>query len=117
MKLLQLTSDNHNFKTLNFNSTLNIVAGLQLTDEEKKTINSIGKSLSLTLVQLMFGGKLDTKNPKEKKLKDFLSTYGTFYLTFTHKNNEYEIKKDFSNPKYYINDEEIAQSNYLNFRT
>lgn len=114
MKLLQLTSDNHNFKTLNFNSTLNIVAGLQLTDEEKKTINSIGKSLSLTLVQLMFGGKLDTKNPKEKKLKDFLSTYGTFYLTFTHNNNEYKIKKDFSNPKYYINDREIAQKDYSN---
>ena len=112
MKLLQLTSDNPKFKTLNFKSTLNIVAGLQLTEEEKKTINSIGKSLTLTLVTLMFGGKLDTKNPKDKKLKKFLSTYGMFYLTFTHKNQEYEIKKDFSNPKFYINNEEIAQNKY-----
>jgi uncharacterized protein YydD (DUF2326 family) len=112
MKLLQLTSDNPKFKTLNFKPTLNIVTGLQLTEEEKKTINSIGKSLSLTLVQFMFGGKLDTKNPKEKKLKDFLSTYGTFYLTFIHNNSEYEIKKDFSNSKFYINDVEIAQKNY-----
>ncbi|MDQ7084663.1 MAG: hypothetical protein Q9M36_06900 [Sulfurovum sp.] len=112
MKLLQLTSNNQNFKTLTFTSSLNIVAGLQLSDEEKKTINSIGKSLTLTLVKLMFGGAFDMKNPKEKKLKDFLTTYGMFYLSFTHKNKEYEIKKDFSTPKYYINAVEIAQMNY-----
>lgn len=112
MKLLQLTSDNPKFKTLNFEPTLNIVAGLQLSEEEKKTINSIGKSLTLTLVQLMFGGKLDTKKPKEKKLKDFLSTYGIFYLTFKHNEEKYEIKKDFSKPAFYINDKKITQTEY-----
>ena len=112
MKLLQLTSDNPNFKTLNFEPTLNIVAGLQLSEDEKKTINSIGKSLTLTLVQLMFGGKIDTKNPKEKKLKDFLSTYGKLYLTFEHRGEDYQIKKDFSKPEFYINDKKIAQINY-----
>jgi uncharacterized protein YydD (DUF2326 family) len=112
MKLLQLKSDNPKFKTLNFEPTLNIVAGLQLTEEEKNTINSIGKSLSLTLVKLMFGGTLDSKNPKEKKLKKFLSTYGIFYLYFTHNKKEYEIKKDFSKPKFYINNEEITQKDY-----
>lgn len=112
MKLLQLTSDNPNFKTLNFETTLNIVAGLQLTEEEKKTINSIGKSLTLTLVALMFGGKLDTKNPKEKKLKDFLSTYGMFYLYFKHNGQNYEIKKDFSKPAFYIDDKKITQTDY-----
>lgn len=60
----------------------------------------------------MFGGKLDTKNPKEKKLKDFLSTYGVFYLHFNHNEKNYEIKKDFSSPKFYINDVEIAQKDY-----
>ena len=112
MKLLQLTSDNPNFKTLNFKPTLNIVAGLQLTEEEKNTINSIGKSLSLTLVKLMFGGTLDTKNPKEKKLKNFLSTYGIFYLYFQHNGQDYEIKKDFSKPAFYINDKKITQNKY-----
>ena len=112
MKLLQLTSDNPKFKTLDFEPTLNIVAGLQLTKEEKKTINSIGKSLTLTLVQLMFGGKLDTKKPKEKKLKDFLSTYGFFCLNFKHGVDEYEIKKDFSKPAFYINDKKITQTDY-----
>jgi len=38
MKLLQLTSDNLKFKTLNFQPTLNIVAGLQLSEEEKKQL-------------------------------------------------------------------------------
>ncbi len=112
MKLLQLNSDNPKFKTLNFEPTLNIVAGLKLSEEEKKTINSIGKSLTLTLVQLMFGGKLDTKKPKEKKLKDFLSTYGIFYLNFKHNEEEYEIKKDFSKPEFYINDKKITQTEY-----
>ena len=84
MKLLQLTSDNTNFKTLNFNPNLNIVAGLQLSEKDKDTINGIGKSSTLTLLHLMFGSKLDSKKPKEAKLQKFLKTYGTFYLTFTH---------------------------------
>lgn len=112
MKLLQLTSDNTDFKTLNFNPNLNIVAGLQLSEKDKDTINGIGKSSTLTLLHLMFGSKLDSKKPKEAKLKKFLKTYGTFYLTFTHKGKEYEIKKDFSQTDYYINDEKITQTDY-----
>jgi uncharacterized protein YydD (DUF2326 family) len=112
MKLLQLTSDNTDFKTLNFNPNLNIVAGLQLSEKDKDTINGIGKSSTLTLLHLMFGSKLDSKKPKEAKLKKFLKTYGTFYLTFIHKGKEYEIKKDFSQTDYYINDEKITQTDY-----
>lgn len=112
MKLLQLTSDNTDFKTLNFNPNLNIVAGLQLSENDKDTINGIGKSSTLTLLHLMFGSKLDSKKPKEAKLKKFLKTYGTFYLTFIHKGKEYEIKKDFSQTDYYINDEKITQTDY-----
>ena len=112
MKLLQLTSDNTNFKTLNFNPNLNIVAGLQLSEKDKDTINGIGKSSTLTLLHLMFGSKLDSKKPKEAKLQKFLKTYGTFYLTFTHNGKPYEIKKDFSKTDYYINDEKITQTDY-----
>ena len=112
MKLLQLTSDNPNFKTLDFNPNLNIVAGLQLSEKDKDTINGIGKSSTLTLLHLMFGSKLDSKKPKEAKLKKFLKTYGTFYLTFTHNNKAYEIKKDFSKTEYYINDAKITQNDY-----
>lgn len=112
MKLLQLTSDNTDFKTLNFNPNLNIVAGLQLSEKDKDTINGIGKSSTLTLLHLMFGSKLDSKKPKEAKLKKFLKTYGTFYLIFTHNGKEYEIKKNFSQTDYYINDKKITQTDY-----
>ena len=112
MKLLQLTSNNRNFRTLNFNPNLNIVAGLQLSKKDKDTINGIGKSLTLTLVHLIFGSKLDPKKPKEQKLKKFLQTYGTFYLTFTHNGKQYEIKKDFAKTDYYINDEKTTQRGY-----
>ena len=61
MKLLKLSCNNPKFKTLIFKPNLNIVAGLQLSDEDKQTINGIGKSLTLILIHLMFGGKLDPK--------------------------------------------------------
>lgn len=112
MKLLQLSSNNSNFKTINFKNGLNIVAGLQLSEDEKKTINGIGKSLSLILIHLMFGAKLNNNKPKEKKLKDFLKEYGEFQLTFTHNNKEYQIIKDFSKPEFYINTKKIPQKDY-----
>jgi uncharacterized protein YydD (DUF2326 family) len=112
MKLLQLTSNNLKFKTLNFNPNLNIVAGLQLSEKDKDTINGIGKSSTLTLLHLMFGSQLDPKKPKEAKLKKFLKTYGTFYLIFTHNGKLYEIKKDFSKTDYYIDNEKINQTDY-----
>ena len=110
MKLLQLTSDNPKFKTLNFKDGLNIVVGTQLTDEQKKTINGLGKSLSLSLIHYMFGSKFKTSS--EKKLEQYLSEYGIFELSFIHNNQEYTIKKDFSKSEFYINDEKIAKISY-----
>lgn len=110
MKLLQLTSDNPKFKTLNFKDGLNIVVGTQLTDEQKKTINGLGKSLSLSLIHYMFGSKFKTSS--EKKLEKYLSEYGIFELSLIHNNQEYTIKKDFSKSEFYINDEKIAKTSY-----
>lgn len=61
MKLLKLSSSNQSFKTLEFNKGLNILAGLQLSNEDKKTYNGIGKSFSLNLVHLLLGATLDPK--------------------------------------------------------
>ncbi len=110
MKLLNLTSSNPNFKTINFTSGLNIVVGTQLTKEHKKTINGIGKSMSLNLVHYMFGASF--KTPSEKRLKKFLASYGYFILTFSHKNKEYRIKKNFADTDFYINDEKFTQTKY-----
>jgi len=110
MRLLQLTSDNPKFRTINFSSGLNIVVGSQLTDEQKNSINGIGKSMSLSLIHYMFGSKFKTKS--EKKLEEYLSKYGIFKLTFTHKGEEYIIKKDFSQKEFYINGKKVLTSNY-----
>ncbi|MFI3156332.1 MAG: DUF2326 domain-containing protein [Methylococcaceae bacterium] len=107
MKLLSLSSTNPKFKTLIFKDGLNIVAGLQKTNEQKESINSIGKSLSLKLVHYMLGAKLE-----EKKLKDYLAGYGSFSLKVLHDGKEYNIEKNFANTDFYINNEKINQTSY-----
>ena len=110
MKLLQLTSDNPKFNTINFKDGLNIIVGSQLTEEKKKSINGIGKSMSLSLVHYMFGSTFRTLS--EKKLEKYLATYGTFELSFIHKKIEYTIRKNFSQTVYYVNEEKIVKTNY-----
>lgn len=110
MRLLQLTSSNSSFNTINFNEDLSIVVGTQLSEEQKKSINGIGKSMSLNLIHYMFGGSFSTTS--EKKLKEFLSKYGTFSLHLKHSGEEYTIKKDFSKPEYYINGDKVLQKDY-----
>lgn len=112
MKLLKLSSDNPKFKTITFKSGLNILAGLQLSDADKKTINGIGKSFSLNLLHLMFGSKLDNRKKSEKQIKEYLSDYGAFYLELESKGVTYKLKKDFSESLYYINDESYSSKEY-----
>lgn len=106
MRLLQLSSSNQNFKTLNFQPGINIVAGLQLSEEDKKSINGIGKSMSLKLIHYMFGATLDPK------AKNFLNGYGTFHLHVLHNGTEYIFSKDFSKPEFYIDEEKCTQKAY-----
>jgi len=110
MRLLQLTSDNPKFNTINFQNGLNIVVGSQLTEETKKSINGVGKSISLSLIHYIFGSTF--KGEIAKKLEKFLSSYGSFTLIFIHKKIEYSIRKDFSKAEYYINEEKILKTNY-----
>ena len=110
MRLLKLTSSNPKFNTINFEKGLNIVVGTQLTKEQKKTINGIGKSMSLSLVHYMFGS--DFKSKSDKKLNEYLSNYGDFILTFIHSEKEHVIKKNFSQSEYYLNGVEIKKTNY-----
>lgn len=112
MRLIKLSSDNPKFRTLEFKSGINILAGRQLTKAEKQTYNGIGKSFSLYLIHLIFGAQLDKSKAKEKKIYDFLSSYGAFYLEFKHKGKEYVIRKDFSDPGYNINGEKITRKDY-----
>lgn len=110
MKLLELKSNNPKFRTIKFEQGLNIVVGTQLTKEQKKSINGIGKSMSLSLIHYLFGSKF--KSNSEKKLEKYLSKYGEFILIFTHNNKTYTITKNFSQSEFYINNEKIAKTNY-----
>lgn len=110
MRLLKLTSSNPKFNTINFEKGLNIVVGTQLTKEQKKTINGIGKSLSLSLVHYMFGSSF--KSNADKKLKEYLSNYGEFILIFIHREKDYTIKKNFSQTDFYLNGKKVVQTNY-----
>lgn len=110
MQLLKLTSSNPKFNTINFEKGLNIVVGTQLTKEQKKSINGIGKSMSLSLIHYLFGSKFKSKS--EIKLKEFLSKYGDFELSFIHKGKEHIIKKNFSQKEYYLDGKKITQTNF-----
>ena len=112
MKLLELKSNNPKFRTIKFEQGLNIIVGTQLTKEQKKTINGIGKSMSLSLVHYLLGAKFDTKIKSDKKLEKYLSNYGEFILRLTHNNKIYTIRKNFSQPEFYINNKKIAKTNY-----
>jgi len=110
MRLLKLSCSNPKFHTIEFEPGLNIVVGTQLTNEQKKSINGIGKSMSLSIVHYLFGSKFKTKS--ELKLKSFLDNYGTFSLAFIHNNKEYTISKNFAQDEYYINGKEVKKTNY-----
>jgi len=110
MRLLQLTSSNPKFKTINFEKGLNIVVGTQLTKKRKDSINGIGKSMSLSLIHYILGASFKQKS--EQKFKEYLSKYGSFTLSFTHHNEKYSITKNFSQQEFYINGEKVLKTNY-----
>lgn len=110
MRLLKLSSNNSKFKTLDFHSGLNIISGLQLSKKENKTINGIGKSLSLKLIHHILGATF--RSQEEKKFESFLKTYGIFQLDFIHNDNEYSIKKKFSETDFFIDNRKIVKTRY-----
>lgn len=114
MKLLKLSSNNPAFKTIQFKSGLNILAGLQLTDAERKTYNGVGKSFSLKLIHLLFGSPLKKNTLQDKQTFDFLSRYGIFFLEFSHQGKKHKIQKNFAEPHYLLNGERQSKKNYIN---
>lgn len=99
MTLLSLTCNNSDFKTLTFNKDLSIVVGKQLTKEQKDTLNGIGKTLSLDMIHYMLNA-----NIKQQNLKDFLQSYGTFTMAFSHNNKNFVVEKNFKDTTFILND-------------
>ena len=112
MRLLTLSSNNPNFKTLTFKAGLNILAGLQLTGAEKQTYNGVGKSFSLKLIHLLFGSTLNKKMQYDKKVFEFLANYGLFFLEFSHKGTTHKIQKNFSETYYFLDGKKLSKTKY-----
>ena len=74
MRLIKLSANNPGFKTIEFNRTgLSLIVGRRhnndYTKNKKDTYNSVGKSLSIALVNFCLGSQ---RNPEfESKLTDF----------------------------------------------
>ena len=114
MRLIQLTSSDNRFQTLNFNRGLNIIVGQKLNSSNtKETSNGIGKSLSLVCIDFMLGKGSQSKTIK--RLKDVLKKESiTLSLSLEHNNNHYEIKRD--HKQILVNDKEYTkESDYLEF--
>lgn len=110
VKLLKLSCDNPKFRTLDFKEGLNLVVGRQITKDNKKSINGIGKSMSLNMIHYMLGAGFKTES--QKKLKSYLEKYGEFSLTLSHRNRSYVIKKDFNQPHFFVNNNKITQTDF-----
>jgi len=108
MTLLSLICDNPRFKALKFNKDLNIVVGKQLNQDQKDTINGIGKSLSLEMLHYMLNAGIS------QKMQDFLKEYGNFKLSFVHDNRVYVVEKNFKENKWIINDKSYNKTDYTN---
>lgn len=108
MKLLYLRSSNQKFNSIEFKEGLNIIIGSQKTKDSNASFNGVGKSMSLRLIHYILGSTFG----KQKKLKEYLGTYGNFELAFEHLGKKYIIDKDFSNNDFYINNIKFNTKNY-----
>ncbi|MBT0611965.1 DUF2326 domain-containing protein [Campylobacter hyointestinalis] len=108
MTLLSLICDNPKFKALRFNKDLNVVVGKQLNQDQKDTINGIGKSLSLEMLHYMLNAGIS------QKMQDFLKDYGNFKLSFVHDNKGYVVEKNFKENEWIVNDKSYNKIGYAN---
>lgn len=108
MELLQLTCSNPNFKTLNFKSGFNLVVGIKISEDQHKSTNGIGKSMTLNLLHFMLGATPNLKREKKK----FLENYGVFTLVFQHNNVEYCVEKNFSDSSFKLDGRKFGLKKY-----
>lgn len=76
MRLIELRSNQPSFKTVRFNPTgISIIAAIKETSDQKKTYNSVGKSLTSALVHFCLGSQsnkeLEIKLPEWEFSLDF----------------------------------------------
>ena len=114
MRLIKLSANNPGFKTIEFNRTgLSLIVGRRhnndYTKNKKETYNSVGKSLSIALINFCLGSQ---KNPEfETKLADW-----EFTLEFELEDIVFFATRKCSNQEViFLNDEEHKLKDYTEF--
>lgn len=114
MRLIKLSANNSGFKTIEFNRTgLSLIVGRRhnndYTQNKKETYNSVGKSLSIALINFCLGSQ---KNPEfETKLSDW-----EFTLQFELDETPFTATRKCNNQEViYLNDEEKKLKEYTEF--
>jgi uncharacterized protein YydD (DUF2326 family) len=99
MRLIELRSNKKSFHTITFNpSGITVIAAIKETQDQRKTYNSVGKSLSIALIHFCLGSNT---NSEFEKLEDWIFTLEfkieneTFISTRSTKNQkEIELNGD-----------------------
>jgi uncharacterized protein YydD (DUF2326 family) len=93
MQLIKLRANKASFHTVDFNPNgITIIAAIKLTTDQRKTYNSVGKSLTVALIHFCLGS--NSNSEFETKLNDWI-----FFLDFKIGDKEYTVKRSTINQK------------------
>ncbi len=112
MRLIKLTSNQHQFKSISFNPNgITIIKASRLNkdkniDDKKKTINGVGKSLIVHIIDFCLAS--DPIKQFQEKLVDW-----SFILYFSINNKEYKIERYCSNQAIIFLDDKEYNYKYI----
>lgn len=93
MRLIELRANMASFHTVRFKPNgISIIAAIKETNDQRKTYNSVGKSLTVALVHFCLGS--NSNKELEEKLKDWI-----FWLDFEIDGKKYTAKRSTANQK------------------
>lgn len=92
MRLIELRANKKSFHTVSFNPNgITVIAAIKETQDQRKTYNSVGKSLTIALIHFCLGSNT---NKEFEKLEDWI-----FTLDFKIKNEEFTAIRSTNNQK------------------
>jgi len=93
MRLIELRANKKSFHTVRFNPNgISIIAAIKETNDQRKTYNSVGKSLTVSLVHFCLGS--NSNSEFETKLSDWI-----FFLDFQIGDKKYTAVRSTVNQK------------------
>ncbi len=92
MRLIELRANKKSFHTVSFNPNgITVIAAIKETQDQRKTYNSVGKSLSIALIHFCLGSNANTEF---EKLEDWI-----FTLEFKIENEKFTTTRSTKNQK------------------